>query len=254
MKNKFLLFLCNCVLSLSSFAQTQYDYYEGRNAYGGLNNAINGLTIIILLIIAFFALIVIAKIYVSIKIFFNGSPTNNTSIQNESVNTDNQSTFQIEKEAVDDSDKEEELIKPIEYHYVVITIEGNSIFGNLTEKDGKKSGWWYYYGITRITYNLDIDITYKIGLPIIRKGSCVPDSHINYEDLEFDTLKPVKRVLRLFIAGEFEPSKLQLMKIEEVDNLYDDFIIFYDGEGLKQLEIKHDEALEIISNLPSKSV
>lgn len=248
MKNKFFLILGNCLLSLSSFAQTQYDYYEGRNAYGGLNNAINGLAIILITIIAFIVLIVIAKIYGTIKDFFNDNPTNNTYNQNKTENIGNQFTVQIKKEVEDVSDKNEELIKPIEYHHVVITIEGNSIVGNLTEKDGNKSTWWYYYGITRITYNLDIDITYKIGSPIYRKGSCAPESHINYEDLEFDTLQPVKRILRLFIAGEFEPSKLQLMRIEEVDNLYDDFIIFYDGEGLKQIQITHDEALEIILN------
>ena len=248
MGKKCLLFLCIYVFTISSYAQTQYDYYEGGNEYGGLNNAINGLKIIIIILLAFIVLFVIAKIYLTIHDIFHNSQTNNTSYEKNPGNKSNLPASQIEKENKESSNNEEQINNHIDYHHEVITIEGNTLYGDYYRKNGKKSSCLFYYGITRIIHNLESDITNKIGLPIIQKcGCCYDGDHINYEDLNFETLQPVKKNLRLFIAGEFDPSKLQLMKIEGIDNLYDEFVIIYDGEGQKQIDISHDEALEIIS-------
>ena len=234
------------MINLSSYAQTQYDYYEGRNTYGGLNTAINGLAIIFIIILAILVLCVIAKIYVTIHDFFNDSQTNDNSNDNKSGNNSIQLTTQIKKKNEDNLKDEEQFNIQIDYHYEIITIEGNRIYGEYFLKDGTKSSDSFYYGISRIIHNLESDITDKIGLPVQKRcGSCYKGDHINYEDLEFETLLPEKNIIMLFIAGEFVPSKLQLMKIEEIDNLYSDFAIFYDGEAQKQVKLKVDEALEI---------
>jgi hypothetical protein len=44
-------------------AQTQYDYYEGRDAYGGVDTAITGIKIVGIIVLVVVVILAIAAIY-----------------------------------------------------------------------------------------------------------------------------------------------------------------------------------------------
>ena len=135
---------------------------------------------------------------------------------------------------------------------IVITIEGKTVEADVTLEDGSKKMEWFWYEIGTITYNLKQNITHSIGDDIVKpagsvwKGLCVKK-----EDVDLQTIEEFKKNNELRIKGEFDPKKLQMLRIEGL-GLYDTFMYYYDGEGVKQGIIPDKEA-EIIANSKSPS-
>lgn len=237
---RLLLLVVTTFMSLLSLAQTQYDYYEGKDAYGGVDTAIKGLKIfgIILLVIA--VIVIVGGLWAKIMDFIN-PPKNNPS-QNKPIQT----TIKLQKEP-----KTNELEnKPIEKEReVVITIIGKYIEVDVTKEDGSKTKEWFWYKIKSIILNLSQDITHEIGEDVVK-----PISHLVYkgctisnDDIKIQTIEDYKYSNQLTIHGFFDPNKLQLVRVEGFD-LYDTFMYYYDGDCLKQLLISEKEADTIVQN------
>ena len=52
-------------------AQTQYDYYEGRDAYGGVDTAINGLKVFGIIVLVVIAVVIVGGIWAKTMDLFN---------------------------------------------------------------------------------------------------------------------------------------------------------------------------------------
>lgn len=135
---------------------------------------------------------------------------------------------------------------------VVITIEGKTVEADVTMEDGSKKMEWFWYDIGTITYNLRQDITHSLGDNIVKPaGSVWMGLCVKKGDVNLQTIEEFKKHNKLRIRGEFYPKKLQMLRIEGV-GLYDTFMYYYDGEGVKQNIIPDKEA-EIIANSKSPS-
>lgn len=237
---RIILFVVTFFMSLWSFAQTQYDYYEGKDAYGGVDTAIKGLKIFGIVILVIAVIVIVGGLWAKVMDFIN-PPKNNPS-----QNKPTQTTIKPQKEI-----KTNELEnKPIEKkREVVITIIGKYIEVDVTKEDGSKTKEWFWIKIKSIILNLSQDITHEIGEDVIK-----PISHlvykgrtINNDDIKSQTIKDYKYSNQLTIQGIFDPNKLQLVRVEGF-NLYDTFMYYYDGDCLKQYVISEKEADTIVQN------
>lgn len=59
--------------TLRLLAQTQYDYYEGRDVYGGVDTAISGLKILGIIILAILAIVIVGIIWAKTMDLFKPS-------------------------------------------------------------------------------------------------------------------------------------------------------------------------------------
>lgn len=224
-------------------AQTQYDYYEGENSYGGVDNAISGLKILGIIILVILAIVIVGIIWAKTMDLFK--PPKEKEPSKHPVKDFGK--FQDAPQNMEDVAVSDEPIKD-----VVITIEGKTVDADVTLEDGSKKMQWFWYEIGTITYNLKQNITHSIGDDIVKpagsvwKGSCVKK-----EDVNLQTIEEFKKHNELRIKGEFDPKKLQMLRIEGL-GLYDTFMYYYDGEGVKQGIITDKEA-EIIANSKSPS-
>lgn len=238
---RIILFVVTFFMSLWSFAQTQYDYYEGKDAYGGVDTAIKGLKIVGIILLAIAVIVIVGGLWAKVMDFIN-PPKNNPS-----QNKPTQTTINPKKEL----QTIELENKPIENkRAVVITIIGKYIEVDVTKEDGSKTKEWFWYKIKSIILNLSQDITHEIGEDVVK-----PISHlvykgctINNDDINPQTIEDYKYSNRLLtIHGIFDPNKLQLVRVEGFD-LYDTFMYYYDGDCLKQLLISEKEADTIVQN------
>lgn len=248
MKKKFLLVILLLVLHVIAFAQTQYDYYEGKDAYGGVDTAITGIKIFGIIVLALVVVLVIAAIYGYFAGWFKkekkplefAHPDKTT--QKPNLNST--------KDISPNVDENKHSLK--EKHSEIITIVGNVIEGNLTQKDGSKRNEWYWYDISSIKHNLKNDITRVLGCPISCEGSSwYLADHLDENDLLTDTMRPYTAHMELRITEAFDPSKLHLAKITGFDKLYDGTIIYYNGEAQMQRVIEEKDAVALLSKVSS---
>lgn len=224
-------------------AQTQYDYYEGNDAYGGIDTAITGFKVIGIIVLIIAAILVIAAVYGLFAGWFKKEDDIQTDVQPTILSQ--KTNLDFEKESRTNNVRESNV--PIEKHSEIITIEGNIIEGNLTQKDGSKKNEWYWYDIVSIKHNLTNDITHKIGMPVIRKGSSwYLADHLDKSDLLYNTLRPTTFHLELKVCAFFDPAKLQLMRIDGFNNLYDWTIWYYDGEAQRQDVVDEKRVIEVL--------
>ena len=232
-----LLFVVSMFLALWSFAQTQYDYYEGKDAYGGVDTAIKGLKIIGIIILVVAIIVIVGGIWAKTMDFFN--PPKKGQSQTKPI----QDAIKQKNESSIDKMGNAPIAPKQE---VVITIEGKTIMADVTMIDGSKTTEWYWYEIDSIIYNLTQDITYIIGDEIVKPaGSTHRGSHINKEDVKLQTIESFKCSNLIRIHGAFDPKKLQLIRIDGL-GIYDRWVYYYDGEGQMQ-SIVSDKEAEIIA-------
>ncbi len=225
-------------------AQTQYDYYEGRDAYGGVDTAITGIKIIGIIVLVVVVILAIAAIYGYFAGWF----------KNEQKTHDDSTLIIQSPKLKHNNDKEpptneiEESCVPEKVHSEIITIDGSIIEGNLTQKDGSKRNEWYWYNILSIKHNLNDEIIHEIGTPISRKGSSwYLADYLDENDLLLDTVRPAKMHMELEITTSFSPDKLQLMVIDGFNNLYDWQIWFYEGVARRQEVVDEKRVKEVLS-------
>lgn len=219
-------------------AQTQYDYYEGKDAYGGVDTAISGLKILGIIVLAIVAIVIVGGLWAKTMDLFK-SPKENELSNNPVGSTGNL------QDAPQNMEGYAEPVEPTKD--VVITIEGKTVVADVTMEDGSKKMEWFWYEIGTITYNLKQNITYNIGDEIVKPaGSTYKGLYVNKEDVKIQTIEKYKQHNQLRIRGSFNPKKLQMLRIEGL-GLYDKIVYYYDGEGVMQSIIPEKDAETIAS-------
>ncbi len=194
------------------FAQTQYDYYEGKDAYGGVDTAITGLKIIGIIVLAVVVILAIAAIYGYFAGWFSHNdnrdiPTNTNHIPKK----DSKSVNDIYSKLLD-----------------VVIVTGKTIEAFYTCTDGSKIKSKYWYEIESIKYNYNLDV----------KESSV-DTHISLCEYHGNSIEEcdvildsVARVtIKYWIVKQdnFEPGYLHFREIRPCKvRLYDFKKIDYD--------------------------
>ena len=232
-----MLFLFTTVQLL---AQTQYDYYEGDETYGGVDTAISGLKIIGIIVLVIAAIVIVGGLWAKTMDLFK-SPKENGPSNNLVGGT---GKHQDAPQNMEDVAEQIETIKD-----VVITIEGKTVEADVTMEDGSKKMEWFWYGIDSIIYNHSEDITYKQGNEIVKPaGSLQGGVCVKKEDVKRETQTSFRCNTRLKIRGEFDSKKLQFIRIDGL-GIYDKVVYYYDGEAQMQSIISDKEAFEIESTL-----
>lgn len=220
------------------FAQTQYDYYEGRDAYGGVDTAINGLKVFGIIVLVVIAVVIVGGIWAKTMDFFKqpkDSPPQHD-FPHKDTKTKEQHLRAINK-AVSEAPE----------HYVVITIEGKIVEADVTRTDGTREREWFWCEIDSIMVNLKYNVTLTIGNDIVKPaGSTYRGMCVEKDDIRYQTIENFKKHNQLKIRGTFNPKKLQLLRVDGY-NLYDEFVYYYDGKAVKQSIITDKEA-ETIAN------
>ena len=80
---RFCVLIIFLLTTVRLLAQTQYDYYEGRDAYGGVDTAITGKKIVGIIVLVVVVILAIAAKYGYFAGWFNHEDT--TSSQGESI-------------------------------------------------------------------------------------------------------------------------------------------------------------------------
>lgn len=240
---RFLLSVASLFMTLWSFAQTQYDYYEGKDAYGGVDTAIRGLKFFGIIILVVAVIVIVGGLWAKFMDFINPpkqSPSQNKPSQN-AVKPNNDSK---------PVESEKTIIEP--EREVIITIDGKIVEAYVTLLDGSKTKRTetFWYEINSITYNLTQDITYLRGDDEVQPaGSVYKGSHINREDVMLDTIEEYHRNNLLIIRGKFDPKKLQMIRIDGFE-FYDSWVYVYDGESQMQRGgYSDEEAVTIAQNV-----
>ncbi|MCR5193025.1 MAG: hypothetical protein K6D59_06945 [Bacteroidales bacterium] len=222
------------------FAQTQYDYYEGKDAYGGVDTAISGLKIIGIIVLVIAAIVIVGGLWAKTMDLFKSPKENETS------NNPVGSTGKLQDTPQNTEDDAEPVESPKD---VVITIEGKIIDADVTMKDGSKKMERFWYEIDTVLYNLNNDITYYRGDDIVKPaGSTQGGRLVNKEDVKIETKVIFKCNNHLRIRGEFIPAKLQFIRIDGL-GLYDRWVYYYDGEAQMQSIISDKEAKQMATTL-----
>lgn len=105
------------------FAQTQYDYYEGRDAYGGVDTAITGFKIIGIIVLIVFVIFIIAAIYGFFAGWFKKEENTNNGVQKRNIGNTTVNNIQDEKQRVVIPQEEKADVKQINKNL----IQGNAI-------------------------------------------------------------------------------------------------------------------------------
>ena len=220
---RLLLFVVTSFMSLWSFAQTQYDYYEGKDAYGGVDTAIHGLKIfgIILLVIA--VIVIVGIVWAKTTDFFK--PHQEIQPQPSPV-----------KKPVETTPKTtEEFYRQL---YDEITITGKSIEVYVTRKDGKKFKEKFWHEIESIRYNQQQEIKNYIRFPFVGyPNDCFPGGdHIDDDDIIYGSIKNETINYWMEKQIDFDPFKVQLTEMMGMKNfeLYFMFTIYYGNKAMPQ--------------------
>lgn len=228
--------MVSLLIAVPLLAQTQYDYYEGSDAYGGVDNAISGLKIIGIIVLVIVAIVIVGGLWAKAMDLFK-SPK-----ENEPSNNPVGSTGKLQDVPQNMEDVAEQ-IEPIKD--VVITIEGKTVEADVTMEDDSKKMEWFWYEINSIVYNHSKDITYKQGNEIVKPaGSLQGGVCVKREDVKRETQTSFRCNNRLKIRGEFDSKKLQFIRIDGL-GIYDKVVYFYDGEAQMQSIISDKDASEI---------
>ena len=237
---RILVFIFLFLKTLCSFAQTQYDYYDGKNSYGGVDTAISGLKIFGVIILVVVGIIIIGVIWVKLMDFIN--PPKQSTQQNSPVQKANKLTLETKQNGVKKETVEQE-------RYVVLTFIGNTFDADVTMEDGSKETVRFWGNIDWITfYNQNRNFIFDIGNEIVKPAGSVPNGRcVKFEDIMMKTLKGYMCNYCLKIKGEFNPKKIQLIRVDGF-GFFDKQIYYYDGEAIMQKEISDEEAEAIIAN------
>ena len=212
-------------------AQTQYDYYEGRDAYGGVDTAISGLKILGIIILAILAIVIVGIIWAKTMDLFKTSPK---------MSQRDTDKLQGSSKNMEDVVGQVEPIKD-----VVITISGIIVNADVTMEDGTKKMEFFWYEIGTVTYNLGQDITHCIGDEIVKPaGSVYKGLYVKKEDVNRESMSRFKCDNHLRVRGKFTPQKLRFIRIEGL-GIYDRWVYYYDGEAQMQGIISEKEAKEM---------
>lgn len=230
-----LLFVAFLFLTLWSFAQTQYDYYEGKDAYGGVDTAIKGLKILGIIILVVAVIVIVGGIWAKFMDFIN--PPKHTSAPN------------IIKPKIEPQTHTTKEAPIIPKRYVALTFIGKTIEADVTMKDGSKKTDCFWYDIDWITlYNHNVNYMFNLGNEIVKPAGSIQDgSCVNREDVKTQTIKSFICNYRLEIKGKFDPKKLQLIRIDGF-GFFDRWVYYYNGEAQKQSIISDSEAETIVAN------
>ncbi len=229
---RIILFVVTFFMSLWSFAQTQYDYYEGKDAYGGVDTAIRGLKIFGIIFLVIAIIVIVGVIWAKTMDFFK-------------PHQDVQSKPSSVKKTIEASQKTtEDIYRKL---YDVITITGKSIEVYVTRKDGKKFKEKFWYEIENIKYNQEQEIKNYIGYPMIgypddcfRGGDHIEDDDIIYGSIKQETIN-----YWMEKQNGFDPFNVQLKKMMGMKNveLYFLFSIYYGNKTMpqnpNQIQIKY---------------
>lgn len=230
--------------TIQLLAQTQYDYYEGEDAYGGVDTAISGLKILGIIILVILVIVIVGIIWAKTMDVFKSSKEKEPMDKPLGADDKTQDTTQ-------NMEDDAKLVEPI--RDIVITIDGKTVEADVTMEDGSKKMEWFWYEIGTITYNFIQDITHSTGDDIVKPaGSVWRGLCVKKEDVNLQTIEKFKKHNELRIRGEFNPKKLQMLRVEGL-GLYDTFMYYYDGEGVKQSIIPDKEA-EVIANSKFPSI
>ncbi len=238
MKKKCVLVILFMVLHIIALAQTQYDYYEGKDAYGGVDTAIDGLKIFGIIVLVAISVVIVGGIWAkTMDLFKHPKDTPPQQVfPHKDAKTKEQHPRAINKTVSEDPE-----------HYVVITIEGKIVEADVTRTDGTKTREWFWCEIDSIMVNLKYNVTLTIGNDIVKPaGSTYRGICVEKDDIRYQTIENFKKHNQLKIRGTFNPKKLQLLRVDGY-NLYDEFMYYYDGEAVKQSIITDKEA-ETIAN------
>jgi hypothetical protein len=224
--------------TLQLLAQTQYDYYDDKNVYGGVDSAIGGLTILGIIILVIVAIVIIGGMWAKTMDFFKPPQ------KNKPLNTQEKTVVNSLKS----SEKKEDISRPKEQmRTVVITIAGKIIEAEVTMNDNSKKTEWFWYEINNVYYDFTENITFSKGDDIVKPaGSVQGGKQVNREDVRIETKTIFKCYNSLRINGKFDPRKLQFVRIDGL-GIYDRWVYYYDGEAHMQSIISEKEAVEIAS-------
>lgn len=219
---RFCVLIIFLLTTVRLLAQTQYDYYEGRDAYGGVDTAITGIKIVGIIVLVVVVILAIAAIYGYFAGWLNHEDT--TSSQGESIVTNSNESINAIQIGNNGLPKPQ---KPVDK----VTVYGKSIDAYYTCTDGSKYKGTYWYKLESIKYH-GIEIMDKIGTP-----HNIPLSYIEHfgteikeEDVLFDSIKSTNKEYWLYFEGndDFEPNLLKLRGVRGT-KLIDMFRIHYDG-------------------------
>ena len=213
------------VLHVIAFAQTQYDYYEGENVYGGVDTAITGMKIIGIIVLVVVVILAIAAIYGYFAGWFGHSdncemPTNTTL----SPKTGSKSVDDIYSKLLD-----------------VVIVTGKTIEAYYTCNDGSKNKSTYWYEIESIKYNDNIDVkesSVDTHISLCEyNGNSIEESDVILESITRVTIK-----YWIVKQDDFEPGYLHFRELRPCKvRLYDLKKLDYDGMYFVQ---NHNVAIE----------
>lgn len=222
MKKKCLLVILFLVLHVMAFAQTQYDYYEGKDAYGGVDTAITGIKIIGIIVLVIVIILAIAAIYGYFAGWFKHEDTPRSQGENIVANSnESKNTIQIGNNGFPKPGK------PVDK----VTIYGKSIEAYYTCTDGSKYKSTYWYKIESVKYH-EIEIIDRMGIPHNLPLSYIEHCgmEIKEEDILFDSIKTNSKEYWLYFEGndEFDPCQLRFRGVRKTE-LIDMLRIHYNG-------------------------
>lgn len=222
---RFLLSVTSLFMTLWSFAQTQYDYYEGKDAYGGVDTAIRGLKFFGIIILVVAIIVIVGGLWAKFMDFINPpkqSPSQNKPSQNAVRQNNTPKTVESEQTIIEPKRK------------VIITIDGTIIEAHVTLRNAPiaKTTETFWCALNTIKYNLTQDITHLLGDDIVT-SSTYQGSHVKIEviikDVMPDTIKKYHCNTILNVRGKFDPKKLQFVCIAGW-GVYDTWGCVYDGK------------------------
>lgn len=109
---------------------------------------------------------------------------------------------------------------------VIITISGETMEAVVTLKDGTKTTDLFWSRIEYVLYNLTQDITNDLGAEVVKPAGLVMNGdYVTEEDLISESIKHRKCCNLLRIYGDFDPQKLQFIRVKGVP-LYDSWVYF----------------------------
>lgn len=221
---RIIVFIASLLIEMKAFAQTQYDYYEDKDVYGGVDTAIGGLKIFGIVVLIIVVILVLCAIYGFFAGWFKVDK------KEKQINTSENKDKNIEH-AIQSQFGKNGLPLP-KKPYDAITIVGKSIDAFYTCIDGSKHKETFWYNIRSIKYH-GYEIKDSIGhlhnIPIeyvLHHGL-----KIDSEDIINNSEKDLEQQYWLYFEGdvEFEPEKLHLRKIIDGFDLIDSFWLHYDG-------------------------
>lgn len=233
---RFCVLIIFLLTTVRLLAQTQYDYYEGRDAYGGVDAAISGLKILGIIVLVIVAIVIVGGIWAKTMDLFK--PPKETEPHNKPTTAvDMPQIIPSKKQAIAEEREPE--------RDVVITIAGKTIEVDVTLNDGSKKPELFWYEINGIYYDFTKEITFDRGDDIVNPaGSAHGECCVRKEDVKNETITIYKCYNSLKIRGEFNPRKLHFVRIDGL-GIYDKSIFYYDGEVQRQKMISEKIAIAI---------